>query len=167
MGIIQQYLRIDQITLMRYLDNSQLLEDDLFSTSNSEKTNLLDIGKSWDGLFYVVTGEPLNNYKQVSPPLQWLVFGPNILDVEQDMGYGPAKYLTSPQTKELFKALNDISESSLSDRFNAEKMNEEGVYPEFWEDPEALNYLIQEFRKLKEFLQIAVAENQAVITFLC
>ena len=46
-------------------------------------------------------------------------------------------------------------------------MNEEGVYPEFWEDPEALNYLIQEFRKLKEFLQLAVAENQAVITFLC
>lgn len=82
-------------------------------------------------------------------------------------GYGPAKYLTIPQTKELFEAVNDISESSLSDRFDAEKMNEEGVYPEFWEDPEALNYLVQEFQKLKEFLQTAVTENQALITFLC
>ncbi len=166
MGIIQQYLRIDQSTLMRYLNDSKLLEDNLFSTSNSKK-NLLDIGKSWDGLFYISTGEPLCNYKQITPPLQWLIFGPNILDMEQDMGYGPANYLTASQTKELFEAVNIISESSLANRFDAVEMNKKNVYPDFWDDPEALNYLIQEFKKLKIFLQTAVAEKQAIISFLC
>ncbi|MEJ5089138.1 DUF1877 family protein [Sphingobacterium faecium] len=167
MGIIQQYVRIDQDTLNRYFENSQLLQDDLFSTPHSEKNNLLDIGKSWDGLFYVITGEPLTNHKAVTPPLKWLIYGPNILDLEQDMGYGPATYLTPTQTQELFDAVKVIAEQSLSDRFDANKMNEEGVYPEFWEDPEALNYLIEEFRKLKAFLQVATQENQAVISFLC
>jgi len=45
--------------------------------------------------------------------------------------------------------------------------HEEGVYSDFYGDTKTSEDLIQEFRKLKVFLQKAVEENQALISFLC
>ena len=54
----------------------------------------------------------------------------------------------------------------LSQRFDAAIMLEKDIYPDIWDDENALDYLLQYFEDLKTFYQMAYMQNEAVILFL-
>lgn len=166
MGMIGNYLRVTKDELENYISDSSLLEDRFYNEENQNDKNLIDIDKSWEGLFFLLTSKSLATAEEASPPLAWTLTPPQEIDPDQDMGYGPATYTTIEQTKEVNQALNKISVDELRNKYNGTLMMEMGIYPEIWDENESLEYLIEDFNKVKDFYDKATAENQAVIFFI-
>ncbi|PUV24742.1 YfbM family protein [Sphingobacterium athyrii] len=166
MSMIQNFLRVNLETLNSFLADSSVLSDMVYSKETIHLDNLIDIDKAWEGIFFLLTGESIGTYDQASPPLSWILVGPNDIDRNQDMGYGPATYTNIEQTRQISLALQDISMEELSQRFDAATMLEKDIYPDIWDDENALDYLLQYFEDLKAFYQMAYMQNEAVILFL-
>ena len=166
MGMIGNYLSVTQEELENYLADSGLLEERIYGPENHNETNLIDIDKSWEGIFFLLTGKSLANAGEAATPLQWVLMPPQIIDPELDMGYGPAFFTTIQQTKEISTALNAISTEELKTKYDGQLMLDLGIYPEIWNDSDSLEYLIEDFNTLKEFYNQAAAKELAVIVFI-
>ena len=80
------------------------------------------------------------------------------------MGYGPARCFTMTKTSEIARALQAPGlESTLRGRFDPDAMEQLGLYPGGWHH-EGPDWLIDAFRKLRDFYAAASAQGQAVVT---
>src|SRR5690606_10750890 len=95
-------------------------------SDTSDDDSLVDLDKSWHGLLYVLTGV---NVWEEAHPLSQLLFSGQLIDEEQDLGYGPAHYLLPDEVKYLNEMLKTISVEDLKARFDPAKMNELEIYP--------------------------------------
>jgi hypothetical protein len=164
MSMIGNLLQITPSKLEEILIDSSVLED-IFYTDESD--NLIDIEKAWEGIFYLLTGFGTDEMHEAKPPFSWVLFSLQLVDEDQDMGYGPAHFLTEEQVKEVSLALTSINIAHLKSRFNSKVMMEKGIYPEIWGEGEAaFDYLYENFEKLKNFYKSASSKGNAVITFL-
>jgi hypothetical protein len=166
MGMIGNYLRVSKDELEEYLNDSSKLEDRVYSEKNYPDKNLMDVDKSWEGIFYLLNGQALATSDEAAPPLSWTLLAPQEIDPNQDLGYGPATYTTIDQTREVSAALNGISADELKAKYDGKIMNELGIYPEVWDNNESLEYLIDNYTSLKDFYYHAVKDSQAVIIFI-
>ncbi|MFD2554786.1 YfbM family protein [Sphingobacterium tabacisoli] len=166
MGMIQYYLRVDQKLLESFLQDSKALVDVVYSKKESDDYALLDLDKAWEGIFYLVTGSSLADAFTNELPQLPLLFGPSQIDPELDMGYGPATFTTPEQTKEMYNIIKDLSRDELTSRFDSDKMFEQDLYPDIWDDENALEYLLDFFEDLKGFYKDAVENNQAMVMYL-
>ena len=122
-----------------------------------------NIDKSWDGLIFLLTG---NSIALSTHPLVKAFFSGQLINAKQDLGYGPAHYLMPVQVKEMSNSLSKFSEAELKRNFIPEKMLQEQVYPLIWDDPEALEDLINHFFNLQNFYAHAADKKEAMITFI-
>ncbi|GGB18693.1 YfbM family protein [Puia dinghuensis] len=166
MSMIGQFIRIPAAELQTYLKDSALLEERLDSVEGDEE-EFFDIDKSWDALSFLLTGHTLENVSSATPPLSWTIFGNGTVDPEQELGYGPAKYLTSEEVQAVHQAISSLSATALMERYDAEKLNAHHIYPEQWDDSsDWTTYLADNFEALKDFYAKAAIEHQAMILFL-
>lgn len=164
--MIGHYLRVSKEELDTYLEDSSKLEDRVYTENDQGDANLLDIDKAWEGLFYLLTGKSLNTCEEAIPPLSWILNSANEIDSDQDMGYGPASYTTIEQTKELSTAMDAISVEELKSKYDGVVMMGLGIYPEVWNEAEAVDYLIENFLLLRLFYNKASDNDQAMISFI-
>jgi hypothetical protein len=166
MSMIGNLFRVTPKDLEEILKDSSQLENKVDSEDSDSMNDLLGIDKSWEAIFYLLTGHPVAEIEDAKPPLSWALFSGQIVDEEQDMGYGPAHYLTSEQVKQLNKELDMITSDHLRRKYDGKKMNAAGIYPQVWDEPESLDYVLDNFEQLKAFYKTAERENKAVITFI-
>lgn len=166
MGMIQYYLRVDQDTLDNFIEDSTILEDIAFEGDESGNYSILDVDKSWEGIFYLVTGSGLADAIVNESPQLGLLIGPSEIDPDQDMGYGPATFTNIEQTRDIYNSIKDLSKEELAARYNPVEMTEQAVYPAIWDDNDALEYLLDFFEDLKDFYKKAVENNQAMVMYL-
>jgi len=87
----------------------------------------IDLGKTWHAIHFALTGSRLGG----EAPLNFLVDeGTPVGDV--DVGYGPARALTSAQVRELAAALGAVSPDALNDRLDVAMLDAESIYPGAW-----------------------------------
>jgi len=166
MSMIGIFIPLTAQELEKYVADSTLFDLMLDDALDEERNpDWLDIHKWWDALSFLLTGVGPDEIAKAAPPLSWTIFGAHVLDPDQDLGYGPASYLTPPEVKELAAALSGISVSQLKANYDSAKMNELELYPNNWDD-EDINFLLPYFEQLKKFYAKAAANNQAVITYL-
>ena len=158
-----EFLRVSKDELKEYIENSELLEERVFSEDIDEDDNLLDLQKSWDGIAFLLTGKGAT---EASGELSNIMFSDKLIDEEQDMGYGPACYVESDEVKNLNNIISKISIEELKEKFDPNKMNQLELYPGDWDREEELEYLIENFKELQAFYQKATNENQAIIMML-
>lgn len=125
----------------------------------------IDLDKAWHGLHFLFTGSAWEG----DEPLCFLVTGgTEIGDV--DVGYGPARALSSQQVKDLADALSRISVDDLRARFDPDRMMELDIYPSIWDrDPaedDSLGYLEAYFGPLKAFIDATSKQNMGLIIYL-
>ena len=166
MGMIGNYLRVTTEELESFLSDSSKLENRVYNGDSHKDTGLIDVDKSWEAIFFLLTGQALATCDEASPPFSWVLLPPNEIDPDQDMGYGPATYTTAAQTKELSAAINNITDDEIKRRYDGSRMNEMGIYPECWTDDVSREYLFDNFNSLKNFLTDAANNNQPVIVFI-
>lgn len=164
MSMIGNLLRVTKTELEEYLKDSSLLEERIYNEeSDDEDPNLVDIDKSWDGIIFLLTGQ---NFENATHPLTKVLFSGQIIDEEQDLGYGPRQYLTPEQVKELNEQISKISIEELRKKYDAKRMTELGVYPNIWESEDEVNYLTEYFQTIQEVYAEASKNYEAIITFI-
>ena len=87
-------------------------------------------------------------------------------EIGEDLGYGPARYVPADEVKEIYKELEQITEEELRKRFDPGKFKEFKIYPfggYFKEDD--LEYLVQHFKRLKDFYKRTVDKGEAMLKF--
>lgn len=167
MGMISILLRVTNEQLEEFLNDSSLLEEFAYADDIEEGGRQLDLDKSWDAINFLLTGHSLNTLESAEPPLSKVLFSGQLIDEEQDMGYGPAHYLTSEQVKEISSALSVISNSEFRQRYDADRLNGNGVYPQAWANNEdEVSYIADNFEDLKTFYATAAEEGHAIVTYI-
>lgn len=145
------------------MQDSQQFADRVYDDENPDLRRT-DIDKAWDGIVYLLTGAPLH---AEAGELYRALFNHTFIDEKQDIGYGPATYLTPEEVVYFNQKLANITAADLKLNYDAEKMMKAEIYPEIWrENASALDYLLHYFEQLKAFYAKAAAENQAIITLL-
>ena len=85
------------------------------------------MGKTWHAIHFALTGSRLGG----ESPLNFLVAeGTPIGTI--DVGYGPARALTSEQVRELAAALVAVDPEQLGSRLDLTALDSEAIYPGGW-----------------------------------
>lgn len=164
MSMIANLLRVTTEELNDYLKDSSLLENRIYpETEEQEDTGIVDIDKSWEGILFLLTGQ---NLETLEHPLGRILFSGQMIDEEQDMGYGPAHYLTAEQVKTLYAEISSITTTELAQRYDAQKMIALEIYPNIWEESDIVDYLTGYFEIMRQLYAEATKNGEAVITFL-
>jgi hypothetical protein len=160
-SIICNLFLVSSETANRLLEDPATIYETLDSLDESDADLPLD--KSWHGLQFLLTGQPVSG----DPPLNFLTEGgTDVGDV--DVGYGPARMLNSIEVAALHPALEAFSQSDLEARFDPAAMKAADIYPMIWEDPpddlkrEYSGYL----ELLKDHVRRAASSNQTLLITL-
>jgi hypothetical protein len=131
--------------------------------SPSGKRDVLSLDKAWHGVHYILCGEA-----EPGPTLlSQAILGGSALgdDDEGFSGYGPARYFSVDQVAQLAAQLSDPGlEAEASSRFDAARMDELGIYPG-WNASDA-DWVIDGFRRLRDFYADAATKGRAIVTCL-
>jgi hypothetical protein len=153
-----------------YLKDSSLLERRIYPEGHKEVYHdeyEIVLDRSWDGVYFCLNGYATFNASKVPQPLRWIISGDNIADEAQNLGCGPAYYLTPEQVKHVAAHLEKIPDADFIQGFDAEKMTAAKVYPGVWEDKkEVKEYLLYYYKLLKEFYLKAAEYDEAVISYI-
>jgi len=163
MSMIGNYLRVPGGRLARLReDPSDILELLYPDDGNGEHPDgmHLDIDKSWHAIQFLLTGDPW----EAKPPLQNAVMGGVELG-EEDVGYGPARGLSTADVQAVSRALSAVSGEQLWSRFDAEKFANAEIYPEGW-SADGREYVVGYYETLRAFFAEAADAGDAMILYL-
>jgi Domain of unknown function (DUF1877) len=160
MGMVFSAMRVSNLELEKFQKESDSFEEEFYNGEHDEIT--IDLDKSWDGLHFLLTE---NTIQQSSHFLTQIFQSKDVLNVYQDMGYGPANYLDSSTVKELNSELQKISSEDLKSKYDPDLMNDKGIYPGMW-NMEAWEYFEEYFMILKNFYKTASENDEAIIMFI-
>jgi hypothetical protein len=104
-----------------------------------------DFEKSWGGLHYLLTGTA----SEGEPPLNFLMHGG---ELDYRDGDAPAITHGSAETRRIAEALTTLSDGEVRRRVSPEEMNRLDIYPGGWDDPEHVELLLEDFRRLRELV---------------
>jgi hypothetical protein len=161
MSMIGNVLAVTNEELQSFLTDSSLLEDKIYN--DAANAQLEDLDKTWAGILFVLTGESMQT---LTHPLGRVLFSGQLVDEDQDLGYGPAHYLTPAEVLELNQSLASLTEAQIRERYDGAKMNALGIYPEVWDEEESFDYLYSYFTVLQQMFARAAQNNLAIITFI-
>ena len=167
MGMYASLIRISEDDLNKFKLNSELLDSLIMDEANHNAEWLLDLDKTWDGIQYLLTGKGISNFQSPPTIIGRAIFSDQLLDPEQDMGYGPAQYLTPDQVRETATALGTLELSALKESLDVVEMEKLMVYPGFWSQAGTLDFLLDSFAALQAFYTKAASNHQAIVSFLC
>lgn len=166
MGMDCNIIRVSQNKLNDFLENSELLNQMISEQDDYDVEWILDLDKSWEGIQFILTGEGRSATNKVDK-LTRALFSEQILDEKQDLGYGPAYYLTAKQVEETNIELNKIDINSLKNSINGKILVQKGIYPvRIWNNEESIEFLINCFNDFKKFYKKATENNEAILSFI-
>ncbi|RTQ50309.1 DUF1877 family protein [Hymenobacter gummosus] len=161
--MIGNLLRVSPAELQAYRADSARLEDRLYQGTGTDPA-LTDIDKTWDGLVFLLTGQPLS---EATHPLARVLFSGQLVDEEQDLGYGPAHYLEPAEVAALQPQLAAIGAAELRKHFDPARMTALGIYPGIWaEGDDAFDYLADGFAAVQALYAEAAKRGEGMITFI-
>jgi hypothetical protein len=119
----------------------------------------LDLDKAWHGVHYLLTGSA----DPVESPLGRIVLGGTELG-EDDLGYGPARFLTPADTATSAGELIVLAAGDgWADRFDPDAMTALGLYPGVW-GADDREWLADAVTRLAAFYATAAERGSAVLT---
>lgn len=166
MGMIGVLIRVSPEKLESFMEDSSRLEDLIYGEDLYESDSCLDLDKNWEGIHFILSGESMAEMKGEPNKLSRAFFSNQLVDGAQDLGYGPAHFLTEEQVKETFEELKEIDIAHLKENLKGSDLTQKGIYPSVWDEPEAIAWLIDSFTDFKEFYAKADMHNQAIVTYV-
>ncbi|PHH96314.1 YfbM family protein [Fusobacterium nucleatum] len=159
MGMYAMYQEIKQDDFKKLLESNDLFET-LEELEEKDGTELCDIDKMWNAIFFLLTGEP---YSSEDSLFNELIFGSENFDDESEE---VARYIPTERVIKISKKLNEIDFQDYLKDFDMNKFKENEIYPDIWdyteEKEEIMEELSEHFKNLKEFYN-KVAENKNIV----
>lgn len=155
-------MRVNKETLDLFREDSSEIGNWIYSEEAlSDGSELIDIDKSWEAIMYLLSPEDRH-----AGPLSKVIFSGKLLDEEMDMGYGPAHYHSVEEVAAFHEKLSQIDTEHLLARFDADRMNAEGIYPTWSGGEEDREYIAENFTEVKRLYAEAAANSQAIVSYL-
>ncbi|MFP5392400.1 MAG: YfbM family protein [Gammaproteobacteria bacterium] len=159
MSMIGNMLAVSQAELDALYQDPDTVPAYLYDTRSDES---VDLDKAWHAIHFVLTGE---EYGGEGPLAQAVLGGVPIGD--EDVGYGPARGLSAADVKAVAAALEQVTESDLRAKFDADALTEAEIYPQIWDEGDvALDYVLDNFLEMRRFYQDAATRDMAVLLFI-
>ena len=131
------------------------------SAQASGKGASLSIDKAWHGVHYLLCGK----VEPDSALASQAVMGGT--EIGEDLGYGPARYFDANEVAAIARELSRPTlEAEMTARFDPAQMATLGIYPGQFDAGDDRKWLMDEFRKLRQFYVDASAANLCVVTCL-
>ena len=120
----------------------------------------LRLHKSWHCLHYLLTGK---SWETGASPLGKAILGGRELpDINQVMGYGPARYLLPGEVSQVAHALANFAISEALEAYDRERAETLKVYVPHHQPDE----LREMFNQLRDFYDTAAAQNEAMLLWI-
>jgi len=178
MSMIGNLARIQNDTLLKLRQSPEQITSLLYpdmpaavpaaSLTPIPEADTMDLDKAWHGLHFLFTG---SDWEGDFPGGFIVTGGEPVGDV--DVGYGPARSFTPDEVGKIAKFLESQKETDLRQRLDPEKMAELEIYPDIWdrisnpdEENEEWDYLLDGFRRMKQFIQEAATKRMALLVYL-
>lgn len=162
--MIGNYLRVTEDDLDELLAVPESISAFLYPEDDSEPPpgRHLDVDKAWHLIHFLLTGDAWEG----PTPLVYAVLGGYAIG-EEDVGYGPARYIMPSQVTMVAGALAEISPEVLWTRFDRRKATEAEIYPHEWEgNDEERVYVLDYYVQLQAFFAEAAREHDAMVMYL-
>ena len=112
------------------------------------------LNKAWHAIHFALNGSRLGGEE----PLNFLVSEGTPVG-EVDVGFGPARVLTSQQVSQLARALATIEPDEVARRIDLRTFDQEVIYPGNWQrNGIGVDYVLANYRDMRE-LFVRVAEK--------
>jgi hypothetical protein len=161
MSMIGNFLQLSSAELETLIADPSSVEAFIYPEGDG-CNNGIDVDKAWHGIHFLLTGDAWGG----EPPLANVVLGGT--EIGDDVGYGPARYLTADEVRAAADALKDIAPDVLRSRYVAMDLSENEIYPEIWDDPDddAIGYLMSCYQTLRDYYIDASANKNAMLKYL-
>ena len=164
MGMVGCFAALPEARLADLRRDPDSIEEYLYpDDGESDPPNYIDVDKAWHGIHYLLTGTAHGGAR----PLSLAIVGGE--EFGPEVGYGPARFLTSAEVAEVSAALEGLTIDGLSERFDPQDMAAKSIYPDvIWvrDGQEALEYVLESYQQLVVFYRDAAARGDAVIQWL-
>ena len=163
MGMIAMFRRLSDADLSRLREEPELVADYLGDDESDGFGPFadLDVDKAWHAIHFLLTGSAWEG----DPPLNFIVTGGTPMG--DDLGYGPARGLTSSEVGKVAAALKLIAPDSLLQRFDPAALTSAEIYPEIWNRPQdeddSRGYVSEYYDQLRSFVLDAAVEGEALL----
>ena len=119
----------------------------------------LGLGQARHGLHFLLSGSP----EPTPTPLGQAVLGG--IEIGEDTGYGPPRYLDAAAVKGIANALAAVDATTMRGRFDGDAMSDADLYLDAWTEPGIVDWLMQEFDRLREFYVGAARRGNAALLY--
>jgi hypothetical protein len=161
--MIGNYRRISPAQLQELLANPDSIGDFLYEGGDPGASHL-GIEKSWHVIHFLLTGSAWEG----EPPLSQAVLGGTPLG-DEDLGYGPARYLKADEVQVVSRALNGISPTELGHRFDQEALAAAEIYPSIWDgaiEEDEIQAFLDDYRLVVDFFAQAAQNEEALLLYI-
>ncbi|GEM_PF-2714728 len=119
------------------------------------------LGEYWHGLHYLMCQEVWCG----SLPDAFLIDGGEFVG-DVDVGYGPARVFTAKEVEGIARSVLRKTRRDLTTSFDASKMLDFDIYPQIWDNENALATCLERFSSLQAFLKNAVDNQLGMVLYL-
>jgi Domain of unknown function (DUF1877) len=122
----------------------------------------LVLNKAWHAIHFVLNGSRLGG----NEPLNFLVDEGTPIG-EVDVGYGPARALTSNQVRRLADALRSIGPDDVAGRVDLKRFDDEAIYPGNWQrNGYSVDYVVEHYVDMRDLISRAAQKGQGLILYI-
>lgn len=162
MSMIGNYRRLTPTALNDLLAEPRTVRDVLYGKRTAETPDRhLSIETAWHAIHYLLNGDAWGG----TGPLGQAALGGSPVG-DEDLGYGPARFLVPREVIEVSRALDGVSPDDLWARFDPEALREAEILPEFDGGAGDREFLRFHYESLRDFFRTAAAEGEAIILYL-
>ncbi|MEZ0205581.1 YfbM family protein [Ideonella sp.] len=163
MGMAAFFAAVSPTELARLQADPSLVEEFLFpDDGDSEPDNSMDVDKAWHAIHFMLTGTA----DAGAEPWSLAVLGGE--PIGDDLGDGPARFLTPAQVRQVAEALSALPIDEFAARYAPAAMEAAQIYPDgIWmrDGDDALDYVLENYAPLVQFyVDAAVRGDGAILT---
>ncbi|MEZ6120001.1 MAG: YfbM family protein [Pirellulaceae bacterium] len=156
--MIGNFLQVTPQQLNELIAAPESIEDLLYRDGDDDSG--IDIDKAWHGIHFMLTGQQYEG----TPPFSDVIFATKT--VGDDVGYGPARYLTAAEVAAVADALSSLPSDEFGKRYDAAALTANDIYPQIWSGDEDLDYLLSWYDTLRDYYLDAAAKGNAMLQYL-
>jgi hypothetical protein len=120
------------------------------------------IDKAWHAIHYALNGSRLGG----DEPLNFLVSEGTPVG-EVDVGYGPARVLTSQQVRALAAALATVAPDDLGKRVDMKTLDDEIIYPGGWQrNGFDVDYVVSKYSAMRSLIEQLAERGEGLVLYI-
>src|ERR1700730_15494821 len=120
------------------------------------------LNKAWHAIHFALNGSRLGG----EAPLNFLVSEGTPVG-EVDVGFGPARVLTSQQVSQLASALAPLEPDDVARRIDLSVFDQEVIYPGNWQrNGIGVDYVIANYREMRDLISRLAARGDGLVLYI-